>query len=85
MYRSQYHIYRDKPQLYGYKKNGFNRGTKLLDGNRYSLPLDFFPPILPVFATFWNVKIPIFFPLSNSQFLLNRTVIELMFTNVGPG
>ena len=42
MYRSQYHIYRDKPQLFGYKKNWIRR-TKLLEGNRYSLSLDFFP------------------------------------------
>ena len=40
-----------------------------------------FFPILPVLATFWNAKTTIFFPFSNSQFLLNRTV-ELMFTNV---
>ena len=29
----------------------------------------FFSPILPVLATFWIAKTPIFFPFSNSQFL----------------
>ena len=44
MYRSQYHINRDKPQSFGYKKKtGLEK--QLLEGNRYSLPLDFFPNI----------------------------------------
>ena len=50
------------PNYLDTKKNWI-RGTKLLEGNRYSLPLDFFSPILPVLATFWNVKIPIFFSI----------------------
>ena len=75
MYHKQYHIYRDKPQLFGYKKNWI-RGTKLLEGNRYSL----FSSITS--ATFWNIKTPIFFPFSNSKFLSNCTV-KLTFTNVG--
>ena len=33
MYRKQYHIYRDKLQLFGYKMDWI-RGTKLLEGNR---------------------------------------------------
>ena len=33
MYRKQYHIYRDRPQLFGYKKN-LIRETKLLEGNQ---------------------------------------------------
>ena len=40
--------------------------------NRYCLPLEFFP-ILPVLATFWIAKTPIFFPFSNPQFLRNST------------
>ena len=35
MYRKQYHIYRDKPQLFGYKKNWI-RGRKLLEGSLFS-------------------------------------------------
>ena len=34
MYIKQYHIYRDKPQLFGYKKKKRIRGTKLLEGIR---------------------------------------------------
>ena len=81
MYRSQYHIYRDKPQLFGYKKKWI-RGTKMLEGNRHSLPLDFFSPNITSFSYFLERQNPdFFFPFSNSQFLSNWTV-KLMFTNV---
>ena len=43
------------------KKNWIT-GTKLLEGNRYSLRLDFFFPILTVLATFWKQN-PDFFSI----------------------
>ena len=55
MYCKQYHIYRDKPQLFGYKKNWI-RGTKLLEGNRCSLFSN-----ITSFSYFWNIKTPNFF------------------------
>ena len=84
MYRSQYHIYRDKPQLFGYKKNWIRR-TKLLEGNRYSLSLDFFFPNITSFSYFLERQNHDFlFTYSNSQ-LLSICTVKLMFTNVGPG
>ena len=74
---SQYHICIVKPQLFGYKNNWI-RGTKLLEENRYSLPLDFFFPVLPVLATFWNVKISIFFHFLSPSFC--RTVLSNLYS-----
>ena len=56
MYRKQYQIYQDKPQLFGYKKKNWIRGTKLLEGNRYSLFSN-----ITSFSYFWNIKNPNFF------------------------
>ena len=57
MYRKQYHIYRDKPQLFGYKKNWI-RGTKLLEGNQYSLFSN-----ITSFSYFLEHQNPEFFPI----------------------
>ena len=41
--------------------------------NRYCLPLEFFFPILPVLATFWIAKTPIFFHFPTPNFCRTGT------------
>ena len=58
MYHKQYHIYCDKPQLFGYKKKNWSRGIKLLEGNRYSLFSN-----ITSFSYFLEHQNPVFFSI----------------------